>query len=574
VRVKRYILVVIVVVSISGLIPISPVRVGAQTATSFHPMQPTRLMDTRSGQGGTTLGPNETRNLYVAGTNGVPTAAVAVALNVTATNGSAPSYLTVWAAGSVLPIASNLNFVPGQTVPNMVTIGLGTAGAISIYNFAGSVDVIVDVTGWFSDGFHPIQPARVMDTRQGIGGAAIGPGEVRRLPVAGVGSIPADAVAVALNVTATDPTMPGYLTIFPTGSGLPTASNLNFVPGQTVPNMVTVGIGTDRTISIFNLAGSTQVIVDVTGWYSGGFHPVTPGRVMDSRAGQCGFTLHAGERREVQIVGLAGVPPTTAAAVALNVTATGASDATFLTLWPSGSSRPLASNLNVVPGQTVPNMALVGLGSGGRVALFNSTGDVEVIVDVDGWFDGAGPAGAGGCVVASPPPPPPPPTSPPTTAPPPTGFGDGTYAVGQQITAGRYQAPGGASCYWERLSGFGGSLNEIIANDVGGTHVIVDIAPTDAGFHTEHCGPFAPYGPPAAPAAAIGEGHWVVNQQIQPGTYQAAGGSSCYWERLRGFGGTLDAIITNDYATTNPIVTISGSDVGFNSTRCGTWSHL
>ena len=385
-----------------------------------------------------------------------------------------------------------------------------------------------------------------------------------------------DATAVALNVTVTDPTAASYLTVWPYGSGLPTASNLNFVPGQTVPNMVTVGIGVGGGVSLFNFAGSVEVIVDVTGWYDSGFHPVVPGRVMDSRTGQCGFKLHAGEQREVAITGLAGVPVAGVGGVALNVTATGATAATFLTLWPSGSPRPLASNLNVVAGPTVANMALVGVGAAGRVSLYNLAGDVDVLIDVDGWFDGAAPsAGSSTCVVAAsapPPPPPVPPTPPPPT--PPAGFGDGTYIVGQQIAAGRYQAAGGGSCYWERLSGFGGTLGEIIANSFGRSHVIVDIAPSDAGFHTDDCGPFTVYDAIGTPTSSMGDGQWVVIEQIRPGTYSAPGGGSCYWERLRGFGGTTGDIIANDFDTTNPIVAIASSDQGFTSDDCGTWTRV
>jgi hypothetical protein len=336
--------------------------------------------------------------------------------------------------------------------------------------------------------------------------------------------------------------------------------------------MITVGIGAGGAVSLFNLAGTAHVVVDVAGWYESGFHPVVPGRVMDSRAGQCGFKLHAGEQREVAITGLAGVPNTGVGGAALNVTATGSTTATFLTLWPSGSARPLASNINVVGGQTVANMALVGVGAAGRVSLYNFAGDVDVVIDVDGWFDGDGPSSsATACIVATPPPPPPPPAPPP---PPPAGFGDGTYVVGQQVAAGRYQAPGGTGCYWERLSGFGGTLDEIIANDFGTTHVIVDIAPTDAGFSANGCGTFVAYSPSASAASTFGAGQWVVNQQILAGTYTAPGGSSCYWERLRGFGGSLAQVIANDFDTTSPIVSIASTDVGFNSHQCGTWTRI
>src|SRR3954452_6384370 len=149
--------------------------------------------------------------------------------------------------------------------------------------------------------FQPIVPARIMDTRSGTGTAAapLGAGETRALQVAGQAGIPADAVAVALNVTATEPTAASYLTVWPAGAAMPTASNVNYVAGQTVANMVTVGLGGGGQIDLFNFAGATQVVIDVTGWYTAGFHPLVPARVMDTRAGLGGPTFRAGENREL-----------------------------------------------------------------------------------------------------------------------------------------------------------------------------------------------------------------------------------------------------------------------------------
>ena len=118
--------------------------------------------------------------------------------------------------------------------------------------------------------FQPIVPVRIMDTRAGVGTPAgpLGAGETRALVVAGQAGIPADAVAVALNVTVTEPTATSYLTVWPDGGAMPTASNVNFIAGQTIANMVTVGLGGGQ-IDLFNFAGDAHVVVDVTGWYTG-----------------------------------------------------------------------------------------------------------------------------------------------------------------------------------------------------------------------------------------------------------------------------------------------------------------
>ena len=346
-------------------------------------------------------------NLTVVGRGAVPATGVgAVALNVTATNPSASSYLTVWPAGAAKPTASNLNVVPGQTVPNMVIVPVGTNGQISIYNNAGTVDVVVDVLGWFpmGSGYTGLTPARLLDTRaaptidgQFQGAGAVGQAGSTDLTVVGRGNVPATGVgAVALNVTATNPTAPSYLTVWPAGAAKPTASNLNVVPGQTVPNMVIVPVGADGKISIYNNAGSVDVIADVLGWFPAGnsYHGLTPARLMDSRAGLSTIDgqflgtgpIGSGGSTNLTVVGRGSVPATGVGAVALNVTAAGPTIAGYLTAWPAGAPRPTASNLNFVPGQTVPNMVIVPVGASGQISLFNNAGNVHVVVDVLGWF--------------------------------------------------------------------------------------------------------------------------------------------------------------------------------------------
>jgi hypothetical protein len=108
-----------------------------------------------------------------------------------------------------------------------------------------------------------------MDTRLGLGGIVLGPGATRTLRVTGSGGIPTDGVGgVSLNVTVTEPTAAGYLTVWPAGRTRPLASNLNFVAGQTIPNAVSTGVNANGDIEIYNNSGNSHVIVDVTGWYA------------------------------------------------------------------------------------------------------------------------------------------------------------------------------------------------------------------------------------------------------------------------------------------------------------------
>jgi hypothetical protein len=386
-----------------------------------------RILDTRDGTGGVPaapLGAGGSLNVQVAGQGGVTATASAVVINVTVTNTTAPSYLTVYPTGATQPLASNLNWVPGETVPNLVEVALGTAGQLTVYNAAGNVDVLFDVAGYVSpppssgsDGlYNPLTPARILDTRNGTGGplGQLAAGQTLNLQTTGAGGVPANGVsAVVLNVTVTNPTAPSYLTVFPSGAGPPLASSLNFVAGQTVPNRVIVGIGTSGQISFFNVAGSVDVIADVAGWFTDATNPsatgstfvgVTPARIFDTRNGSglvnglSGVSavpvtqLGPGEGIAVQVAGQGGIPPMTdpnpPSAVVANVTVTGPTANSFLTAWPDGSSRPLASDLNWVTGETVPNLVVVKLGSSGMADLYNAAGCADAIVDVVGYYTG------------------------------------------------------------------------------------------------------------------------------------------------------------------------------------------
>jgi hypothetical protein len=189
----------------------------------------------------------------------------------------APSYLTVYPTGSPRPLASNLNFVPGQTVANRVVVKVGAGGSVDFYDAAGHTDVVADVAGWFSDGTGPaggslfvgVTPARILDTRAG---QSLGPNSIRVVSIAGQGGVPATnatvpPTAVVLNVTVTNPTTSSYLTAWPAGLAQPTASDLNYVAGLTVPNMVVVKLGANGAIDLYNAFGSVDVVIDVVGWY-------------------------------------------------------------------------------------------------------------------------------------------------------------------------------------------------------------------------------------------------------------------------------------------------------------------
>ena len=330
-----------------------------------------------------------------------------MALNVTAVEPSASGFLTVWPTGAARPNASNLNFTPGETIPNMVIARVGTNGLVSIFNFQGSTHVVVDVLGWFptGTGYTSLVPTRLLDTRPGsstgdglfAGVGAVGPGQTLNLTVGGRGGVPASgAGAVALNVTAVAPSASGFLTVWPAGSSRPNASNLNFTPGQVIPNMVIAQVGANGVVSIYNSQGFTDVVVDVLGWFptDAGYTSLVPGRLLDTRAGAATVDglfagvgkVGPGQTLNLTVTGRGGVPASGVGTVALNVTVTNPSAPSFLTVWPTGAARPNASNLNFTPGETIPNMVIVQVGTNGLVSIYNHAGATDVIVDVLGWF--------------------------------------------------------------------------------------------------------------------------------------------------------------------------------------------
>ncbi len=150
---------------------------------------------------------------------------------------------------------------------------IGAAVAIS---FGGGFTALRSVSAAPGDvvqnSFVPLSPVRILDTRpapENVGGF-VGPlsaGGIHTFQVTGLNGVPANATAVVLNVTVTQTSEPSFLTAFPAGTTPPVVSNLNWVGGTTIPNLVTVKLGSDGKVSVFNKFGSTHVLADIAGYY-------------------------------------------------------------------------------------------------------------------------------------------------------------------------------------------------------------------------------------------------------------------------------------------------------------------
>jgi hypothetical protein len=364
----------------------------------FHPMAPVRILDSRSSTGGwnAPLTAGTPRALVVAGpATGIPTHVDAVVLNVTVTDATDNSFITVHPAGSPTPVASNLNFAAGETTANAVTVKVGTDDQIMFANAVGSAHVVVDVVGSYSaadgDRFTAVTPTRLLDSRTGTGFAGpVVAGAPRSLQVAAAsGPVPASASAVVLNVTVTEGTANSFLTVHPGGGPAPNASTLNFGPGQTKANVATVALSPAGTITFANEAGAVAVVADVVGYFDPTqgdvFHAVDPVRLLDSRGpvGGWGGPLVAGTSRQLPMT--SPVAPA-ATAVVGNVTVTGSTAASYLTVEPAGVAPTDTSTLNFATGQTIPNVAVTKVGAGSALTFRTRTGSTHVVYDVVGYY--------------------------------------------------------------------------------------------------------------------------------------------------------------------------------------------
>ena len=398
--------------------------------SNYMPVTPFRILDTRPPGGSGPIAAKTFKTVPVVGVGShpVPSTAVAAVLNVTAVSGSATSYLAVYPAGTPVPNVSNLNFGARTVTPNLVTVTLGASGAVNIYNAVGSVNVIVDVEGYFmapatetpAGEFHPISPTRVCDTRYSTYAChgALTQGATRLITVA-QGTIPNSGAAEAavLNLTAVAGTQPTYLTVYPTASngtcsGLPNVSTINVTAGAVDANRVMVQLGPTSTggpatsVCVYNAMGTINFVLDANGWYGSAsaaagyqYQAIAPSRICDTRYGSATCTrggLGAGASRLVGVVGQGGVPTilsgTVVQAVMANLTGISPSQLTYMVAYSALLTKaPGSSDINLTAGDVRDNLIVVQLDTvagpnDGYMELYNALGAVDAAVDVEGWF--------------------------------------------------------------------------------------------------------------------------------------------------------------------------------------------
>ncbi len=389
----------------------------------FYPLpKPIRLLDTRSGETGCDMlgapiaGGTDRTQLARRTCDGVmiPANAMAITGNITPLS-NASGYVTLFPSNATRPLVANSNFVSGDIVNNVYTVGLGNDGSFKIYASA-TTDVVIDVSGYFAPPgtgglyFHPLpQPVRLLETRSGetgcdAPGAPIAGGANRTQPgrvTCNTVTIPSTAQALVGNATVVFPATSGYITLYPSTAAQPLVANGNYVGGDIVNTPFTVGLGADGAFKIFTTA-TTDMVVDVLGYYSPDATDVNgagflfyslsaPVRLLDSRPGEAacftpGAPFTGGVEYSQQAVGTCAgqTIPANAAAVLGNVTTVNPVGG-FLTLWPSNVTRPLVATSNFATGQIANRHFIVGLGLDEAFKLYAS-GSTHLVTDLSGYF--------------------------------------------------------------------------------------------------------------------------------------------------------------------------------------------
>jgi hypothetical protein len=382
-----------------------------QSASSeFVPVNPTRVVDTRYGTGGTT-GPIANGGVVAAqitGSAGIPaTGVTAAAVSITETAGTSNGFLTVYPDGTPQPVTSTVNFGGGVTVTNGAIVPVGANGKIDICSCSANssnTQIIVDVTGYFTSNlstpkaslFVPTEPNRLIDTRNGTGvaQATIPAGGTLVFQVAGsdLDLIPPDGLtAVALNLTVPDAGTGGYLIAYPDGISAPTTTTVTFnSAGETIAAMSVIPVGSDGSIDITNKSGAPEnVVADTVGFFTSSppsglgqkYHAIDSTRLVDTR--MSGGAVTGAQPFVYHDTAISAVNPT----LVLNVTLTQEAGGGIMTIDPAAYATPTGtSNINYVSNNDIANLDLAGAWPGNAFNAFVSGSSTQLVIDTNGFF--------------------------------------------------------------------------------------------------------------------------------------------------------------------------------------------
>ena len=389
----------------------------------YTPDGPIRFLDTRSGLDApeAKVANGDTIAVQITGVDGVPSDATAVVFNLITVDTVDSGSVTAYADGTTKPGVSDNYFSASETVDDLITAPIGTDGEVDLTvngDTGASTDLVADLQGYYSptdaDGYVPIQPGRILDTRSTLGGekGLVDDGKTIAVTIEGATAInetnslagnttvtlPSSGItAVAATITVTEATDLGVVTAYADGSTEPSSNNINYTTGNTIADAAIIPVGSDGKIDLTvggSTGTSTDLILDVTGYYVAGnsatgasaYVPLSaatdtaPFRVWDTRQHTDGAIAAAG------YLHVPGTAATEVSAYALNVTAVSPQDAGDLSVYPDATSDNETSNLNFGAGAIYADFAQATSSSTGVDIGNNSSGDVQIVVDEFGYF--------------------------------------------------------------------------------------------------------------------------------------------------------------------------------------------
>ncbi|CAN5524746.1 hypothetical protein BH10ACT1_BH10ACT1_07230 [soil metagenome] len=393
----------------------NPELVGIDT-TDDHPeplpgsvyvaLSPCRITDTR-GAGGP-LAPNATLPLQVTGrpSCAIPAGATAVEASLTATVPAGNGFARLYPTGATPPQATFLNYSKARSTTNTGAVSLSEAGGVTLKNFSGPSNFVMDVQGYYisqadlpatatGSVYVALSPCRVTDTR-GSGGA-LAPNATLPVTVTGRAGcvIPEGATGVEASVSAVGPAGNGYARLFPTGSAVPNATFLNYSKAQGTTNTGALTLNGAGSVTLKNFGGPSNFVIDVQGYFiapqdlpddaeGATYDPIVPCRAYDSR--NDGGALAPNEQVDGFFTGAeTDCPvPEGASAVEASVSAVAPSAAGYARIRPFGAAQPNATFLNYSKAQGTTNTGSLGLSEDGGLTLKNFRGPANYVIDVQG----------------------------------------------------------------------------------------------------------------------------------------------------------------------------------------------
>jgi hypothetical protein len=387
--------------------PGSSAAAPAVVAGTFHPIDATRVLDTRTGSG---LASTQITRFAVTGLGGIPAGAAAVTINMSVLVPGRSGSITVFPGDTAWNGVASISFAAGQTKQNMITAKLGANGTLAVRNnIATKIQVIGDVVGYYAGGtptvagaFRPIPFQRAFDSRATH---PLAPATLTKVTIAGQGAVPATGVAaVVANLTVVAPGRAGSVSTFASGTAWDGSASVSFAATRSEQDVLSISLGADGAVMIRNNTGvGVQVVLDLIGYYLAGtpndygaYQPITPSRVFDSRLATTDdpplATTDVAQIRPSRdaVTGASRLPEWEVPAVVVRFTVLSPSRSGSISVFPGTEDWNGAASISFGAGASVQQQLTTVLGPDGRLQLRNNAAvPILVVADVLGYYQGA-----------------------------------------------------------------------------------------------------------------------------------------------------------------------------------------